>query len=137
MANVAKPTKDYHYSMVDEEHAASFDFDYAEDLLERFFSEEDFSAAQDKDPTKHELLQKLMDGTRLVDTPDGKAYEVPMLWKDEHSKEKLKPNFNLCLAFLCWSVSPLALTQLSHHDRYWTCPGALCSSTSAGVGLPG
>ena len=43
--------------------AASFDFDRAEVLLEQFFSEEDFSDTQDKDPTNHELF---LDKARLV-----------------------------------------------------------------------
>ena len=100
VGTTTKPTKDYHYSMGDEEMAGSFDFDKAETMLEQFFSEEDFSATQDKDPTKHELLQKLKEGIRLVDTPTGRNYEVPMLWKSKNSKEKLKPNFGLSLAFL-------------------------------------
>ena len=60
-ANVTK--RDYQYSVVDEVLAASFDFDRAEVLLEQFFSEEDFSDTQDKDPTNHELF---LDKARLV-----------------------------------------------------------------------
>ena len=94
------PSEDYHYTEDDEKKVSDFDFDKAESLLERFFADEDFTASDDKDPTKDELLQKFMEATRLIDTPQGKAYEVPFLWKNKDSKTKLKSNFNLALAFL-------------------------------------
>ena len=94
------PVEDYHYSADDEKSATEFDFEKAEFLLERFFSDEDFTASDDKDPTQDELMQQFMEGTRLIDTPKGKAYEVPFLWKDKDGKKKLKSNFNLALAFL-------------------------------------
>ena len=94
------PTINYTYSKMDEGTVTGFDFEEAESSLQKFFAEEDFSAAEDRDPTKDELLKKFMEGTRLIDTPSGRAYEVPFLWKSEESKEKLQPNFNQSLAFM-------------------------------------
>ena len=59
-----------------------------------------FTEMNDNDTDKHELLEKLNRGTTLVDTPEGKLYQVPMLWTSEKSKQSLKPNFHMALAFL-------------------------------------
>ena len=75
--------------------------DPAEAALDQLvFAEDDFNENEDKDPTKHELLKKLNEQTKRVETPEGRLYQVPMLWRDENAKEHLKPNFNLALAFL-------------------------------------
>ena len=80
---------------------ADFHEDRIEARIQNFFSDGDFTEKQDHDSSKEELLKKLNDGTRQVKTETGEIlYEVPMLWRDEKSKTRLRPNFPQVLAFL-------------------------------------
>lgn len=72
---------------------ADFHDDRLESMIQNFFSESDFTAKEDHDSSKEELLKRLNEGTRKVKTETGEVlYEVPMLWKDEKSKTRLLPN---------------------------------------------
>ena len=80
-----------------------FDWDKAQELLENYFEQSDFSAAEDQQNSNDEILQNFMKECKLIDTPEGPAYEVPILWKSDQSKKNLTAkgsNFNMCLAFL-------------------------------------
>ena len=80
---------------------ADFHDDRLESIIQNFFSESDFTAKEDHDSSKEELLKRLNEGTRKVKTETGEVlYEVPMLWKDEKSKTRLLPNFKQVWAFL-------------------------------------
>ena len=85
---------------------ADFEFDenIAQATLERYLSDSDFSVEDDTDSTKMEILQKFIHEAKLVDIGGNKkAYEVPFLWKNENSKEKLLKrgsNFAQAKAFL-------------------------------------
>ena len=76
--------------------------DRMEARIQEFFTHGDFTAEEDKDSTKDELLQKLNEGTKRVKTETGEIlYEVPMLWRNgQNSKNRLQPNFKQVLAFL-------------------------------------
>ena len=96
----ATPVEDYE-GLVDFE----FDHDKAEADLVKFLEEdEDFTAAQDREPSQDELLKKFKDGVHLINTPEGPKYEVPFLWKEgDESKKELTSkgsNFGMALAFL-------------------------------------
>ena len=87
--------------IADESAAISSDPDPDEAILDQLvFAADNFTEIDDKDTEKHELLKRLNEGTRLVDMPEGKLYQVPMLWTSEEAKQSLKPNFFLCLQFL-------------------------------------
>ena len=88
------PAKDYEM-----DHLDDINLETTQATIDQFFATDDFSPEDDKDPTKHELLKRLNDGTKMVETPDGKLYQVPMLWK-ESNKARLQPNFGMALAFL-------------------------------------
>ena len=70
-------------------------------LNDLVFAKEDFNESEDNEPTKHELLKRLHDGTKRVKTETGETlYQVPMLWRSSDAKMRLKPNFSQCKAFL-------------------------------------
>ena len=72
-----------------------------EERIHDFFSHGDFTEKEDNEPTKEDLLKCLNEGTRKVETKQGEVlYEVPMLWRSNESKKKLKSNFAQVLAFL-------------------------------------
>ena len=80
-----------------------FDINLAQAALERYLEGEDFSVEDDKDSTKMEILKKFVKEAKLINVADGKAYEVPFLWKNEKSKESLLKrgsNFAQAKAFL-------------------------------------